>query len=380
MQRAGLAYDWADVGIITNIQPDHIGVGGIRDLDDLVHIKSLVAERVREGFRVALIGAGRTREILLTARLIGTEEAQAVGLISESVDDFAAVRPQSANPVRVAAGSAGAAVAAGSVGRAGARARERGADPATASSYAYLQYPIKNANAINSGEIGDLTQLGVEAVDAIVAGQSAGGRGQVRAACGTGKTIVALHAARRLCPTGLVVIACPSLPLLAQTLAVWAGTSGATHVLAVCGDDSVADVAVHATDLPCPVTTRREEITRWLRDTPGGQPRLILVTHTSAGVLGDGLTAADTTADLLIVDEAHHTAGWNGKHNTLIHHDDRLPATRRLYLSATPRLRPARRTTRTSDDDPIMERRCEGHDGIAVHWTNEPDGSGFWSM
>lgn len=38
-------------------------------------------------------------------------------------------------------------------------------DPATAAEYAYLQYPIKNAKAINSGEISDLTQLGVEAVD-----------------------------------------------------------------------------------------------------------------------------------------------------------------------------------------------------------------------
>ncbi|MBX2804800.1 MAG: peptide ABC transporter substrate-binding protein [Hyphomicrobiales bacterium] len=38
-------------------------------------------------------------------------------------------------------------------------------DPATASSYAYLQYPIKNAEPINSGEVKDLTQLGVEAVD-----------------------------------------------------------------------------------------------------------------------------------------------------------------------------------------------------------------------
>jgi hypothetical protein len=30
---------------------------------------------------------------------------------------------------------------------------------------------------------------------------------------------------------------------------------------------------------------------------------------------------------------------------------------------------------RTSDDDPIMERRCAGHDGIEVHWFNEPDSS-----
>lgn len=38
-------------------------------------------------------------------------------------------------------------------------------DPATASSYAYLQYPIKNAKAINSGDVKDLTQLGAVALD-----------------------------------------------------------------------------------------------------------------------------------------------------------------------------------------------------------------------
>jgi hypothetical protein len=31
--------------------------------------------------------------------------------------------------------------------------------------------------------------------------------------------------------------------------------------------------------------------------------------------------------------------------------------------------------TKTSDDDPIMERRCAGHGGIEVHWINEPDNS-----
>lgn len=46
--RRGLAYDWSDVGVITNIRPDHIGQDGIEDLEDLVWIKSLVAERVKE--------------------------------------------------------------------------------------------------------------------------------------------------------------------------------------------------------------------------------------------------------------------------------------------------------------------------------------------
>src|SRR5690606_26005866 len=38
-------------------------------------------------------------------------------------------------------------------------------DPATASEYAYLQYPIKNSQAINAGEITDFNELGVKALD-----------------------------------------------------------------------------------------------------------------------------------------------------------------------------------------------------------------------
>ena len=47
--RSGLAYDWSDISIISNIRADHLGQDGIETLDDLLHIKSLLAERVREG-------------------------------------------------------------------------------------------------------------------------------------------------------------------------------------------------------------------------------------------------------------------------------------------------------------------------------------------
>lgn len=46
--RKGLGYDWSDVGVITNIRLDHIGQDGIQSIDDLVWIKSLIAERVKE--------------------------------------------------------------------------------------------------------------------------------------------------------------------------------------------------------------------------------------------------------------------------------------------------------------------------------------------
>ncbi|HET8781593.1 MAG TPA: cyanophycin synthetase, partial [Pyrinomonadaceae bacterium] len=47
--RRGLGYDWSDIAVMTNIGDDHIGQDGIKSIDDVVFIKSLIAERVREG-------------------------------------------------------------------------------------------------------------------------------------------------------------------------------------------------------------------------------------------------------------------------------------------------------------------------------------------
>ncbi len=52
--RRGLVYDQADVAVLTNITADHLGADGIDDLDDLTHIKSLVAEELRTGGTLVL--------------------------------------------------------------------------------------------------------------------------------------------------------------------------------------------------------------------------------------------------------------------------------------------------------------------------------------
>lgn len=53
MIRKGLAYNLADVGVITNIREDHIGIDGIMDLEDLSFVKSLVGEAVKnDGYAV----------------------------------------------------------------------------------------------------------------------------------------------------------------------------------------------------------------------------------------------------------------------------------------------------------------------------------------
>lgn len=45
--RKGLGYDLADIGVITNISEDHLGLDGIDTLEDLAFVKSLVIEAVK---------------------------------------------------------------------------------------------------------------------------------------------------------------------------------------------------------------------------------------------------------------------------------------------------------------------------------------------
>jgi cyanophycin synthetase len=52
--RSGLGYDRADVAVVTNITADHLGADGVDDLDELIHVKALVAEEIRAGGTVVL--------------------------------------------------------------------------------------------------------------------------------------------------------------------------------------------------------------------------------------------------------------------------------------------------------------------------------------
>ncbi|UNC90692.1 cyanophycin synthetase [Candidatus Contubernalis alkaliaceticus] len=52
--RGGLGYDCCDIAVITNISHDHLGQDGINDIEDLLYVKSLVAEAVKPGGYVIL--------------------------------------------------------------------------------------------------------------------------------------------------------------------------------------------------------------------------------------------------------------------------------------------------------------------------------------
>ena len=54
--REGLAYDLADVAVITNITEDHIGLDGVESIEDLAKVKALVGEAVKEDGYVVING------------------------------------------------------------------------------------------------------------------------------------------------------------------------------------------------------------------------------------------------------------------------------------------------------------------------------------
>lgn len=68
--RGGLAFDWCDVAVLTNITGDHLGQDGINTLEDLADVKAVVLEAVKpEGY--AVINADDPHSCALAGRTKG---------------------------------------------------------------------------------------------------------------------------------------------------------------------------------------------------------------------------------------------------------------------------------------------------------------------
>ncbi|MFG2677227.1 Helicase associated domain protein [Streptomyces sp. NPDC048445] len=182
----------------------------------------------------------------------------------------------------------------------------------------------------------------VEAVDAIVRGFDippggiswSGLRGQVHAACGTGKTVIAAASARRIVPKGRILVLVPTLDLLAQTVKAWHEVGHNGPAVAVCSlqdDPELWSMKVRS-------TTNSIQLALW----HGQGPVTIYATYASLGVLAEAFEGVYgqqlAPMDLAVVDEAHRTSGSMGKAWAGIHDQAVIPAQRRLYLTATPRI------------------------------------------
>ncbi|MFE2584876.1 Helicase associated domain protein [Streptomyces sp. NPDC059378] len=178
----------------------------------------------------------------------------------------------------------------------------------------------------------------VEAVDAVLRHLSErpgagippeGLRTQVIAATGSGKTLVGVESAIRLCARRVLVLV-PTLDLLLQTAGAWRAGGRRGAMIGVCslrGADSQG--------LPC--TTDPDELIAW---TAGPEAVTVFATYASVGMgtLQRAHAAGLGVWDLMVVDEAHRVSGDGLKPWAAVHDQTQIPAVRRLYMTATARV------------------------------------------
>jgi superfamily II DNA or RNA helicase len=165
-------------------------------------------------------------------------------------------------------------------------------------------------------------------------------RVQLRWACGTGKTLVGRWAAQDL-DAQTVLVAAPSLALLAQLLAEWQSAGGwPFDPLIVCSDPTTADAwridGEYWTERHADVTTDPATVVAFLVNRRPGRARVVFSTYHSLPVIRRALARVTGNFALAIADEAHVLAGQPDPRFRLFLDDQHIPAHRRLFMTATP--------------------------------------------
>ncbi|MGW2372204.1 Helicase associated domain protein [Kitasatospora sp. NPDC001683] len=179
-----------------------------------------------------------------------------------------------------------------------------------------------------------------DAVAAAVREVKNGGRATVVAATGSGKTLIAAGCARRLAAKGRVLVLVPTIELLEQTAQSWSTKGGRRGLaIAACSREEALESAEAGGRIHAQVTTQAARIADLVQAQKPGEPVTVYATYASLEriVHAHSLHGLPTW-DLVVIDEAHRTAGSDGKPWAAVHTDDQVPATRRLYLTATPRI------------------------------------------
>lgn len=190
------------------------------------------------------------------------------------------------------------------------------------------------------------------AIEKVFAGFSAGNdRGKLIMACGTGKTFTALKIAERTATenggNARILFAVPSISLLSQTLREWtAQTQLDLRAFAVCSDTKVSRAAedINTYDVAIPVTTNAAKLHAEMQHRKRAKGlTVVFTTYQSLPVIAEAQKLGVAPFDLIICDEAHRTTGVtlegaDESNFVRVHDQDYLHATRRLYMTATPRI------------------------------------------
>ncbi|WP_093489748.1 DEAD/DEAH box helicase [Streptomyces sp. 2112.2] len=211
----------------------------------------------------------------------------------------------------------------------------------------------------------EAVESAVRALDVPLKGIPENGlRATVVAACGTGKTLMAAHAAMRVSKGGRVLVLLPTLDLLTQTVREWRAEGHTGRAVAVCSldtDPSLYVGEVRTTTNPVALVSQF-----------GRGPVTVYATYASLPVLikafsGDFGTMAPF--NLAVIDEAHRTSGSLGKAWARIHDQRAIRAERRLYFTATPRVwreRPQSQEVRAGARDPLPAEMACSMDNPAI--------------
>ncbi|MGP4114016.1 Helicase associated domain protein [Streptomyces sp. 4N509B] len=181
-----------------------------------------------------------------------------------------------------------------------------------------------------------------EAVDAFVGAFQRAERASGVLACGTGKTRISAACVQMLADRSnvtRVLVVVPFLELVTQTLREWRrvlGEGGLGRVVAVCSDKDVLREQALLREQGASVTTSAESLAR----LAAGRGRVtVAVTYASLPVIA---AAHDDHGlamwDLIVSDEAHRSAGRADKTSAMVHSNAFIPAARRQYMTATPRI------------------------------------------
>ncbi|PYC75785.1 helicase [Streptomyces tateyamensis] len=184
-----------------------------------------------------------------------------------------------------------------------------------------------------------------DAVAAAVREVKDGGRATVVAATGSGKTLIAAGCARRVAAKGRVLVLVPTIELLEQTAEAWSLRGGRRGLaVAACSREEALESAEAGGRVHAQVTTQAPRIADLVAKEKAGEPVTVYATYASLERIVQAHRDFGLPEwDLLVIDEAHRTAGSEGKAWAAVHNDAQVPAKRRLYFTATPRIADDRR-------------------------------------
>ncbi|GAA8415063.1 DEAD/DEAH box helicase family protein [Helicobacter pylori] len=199
-------------------------------------------------------------------------------------------------------------------------------------------------------------------------------RGKLIMACGTGKTYTSLKIMEALDPKITLFLA-PSIALLSQTFREYAQEkSEPFYASIVCSDDKTGQSKknksknednddIKFSELPLKPSTRLEDILSTYEKAQKENKRFIIFsTYQSALRIKEAQEAGLNGIDLIICDEAHRTVGAMYSTNerddknafTLCHSDENIKATKRLYMTATPKVYSENSKAKAKEKDNVI--------------------------